>query len=332
MSVLELEKIFSEVPLSGRYIFRDSFESLDNWDVVAGSATISNSILTLSGSGAEIRSKRKFLYGVLVAVARSDAAGNLQIGFSDGGNDRLVWSGGYLRYASSVDPTEGTTSAGATETSYNVFVILWEPDNVCIWINGTFYGPYQGVKIPNKPLSISIKNLSTGTSYVDFVVLYPEPAGAWITTGPAANTWNLAIPVIPLSTTHRVGIFLPSARLLATPYTDTTTALGANASYTGTARDTQISGSSPYDYFVYINAHAVSDVSGTLMIQESPDGSTWVTVRNEPTSAVTNPDGTTVQVAAIHMHPVTLRYVRVAYRNGATAQTSFRLSSRVFAI
>ena len=318
--------------LSGRYIFRDDFDNLDHWNTIAGSPTVADSILSLSGANTEIRSKRKFLYGILIVVAKSSAAGNLQIGFDDGGNDYVVWSNGNLRYKSTVDPTEGTTTASITETNYNIFTILWEPDGIMLWINGSYYGPYQGSKIPNKPLSISLKNLSTGTSQIDLVVVYPELAGAWIGIGPGTSTVNIALPVMISSGNNRIGMVLPTARLLALPYTDSTTALGANASYTGTARDTQLSGSSPYDHLAFINAHAVSDQAGTLMIQESPDGSTWVTVRNQPTQALTNPDGSTVQVALIEQHAVTLRYVRVAYRNGSTAQTSFRLSSRVYAI
>jgi len=318
--------------LSGRYIFRDDFDNFDHWNIIAGSPTVADSILSLSGAGAEVRSKRKFLYGILVVVAKSSAAGNLQIGFDDGGNDYVVWSNGNLRYKSTVDPTEGLSSVSITETSYNVFTILWEPDGIMIWVNGGFYGPYQGSKIPNKPLSISLKNLGTGTSQIDLVVVYPELAGIWVAVASGSYSSSIALPVIHMAGTNRIGIVLPSARLLALPYTDSTTTLGANASYIGTSRDTQLSSSSPYDHLAFINAHAVSDQPGTLMIQESPDGSTWVTVRNQPTQALTNPDGSTVQVALIEQHAITLRYVRVAYRNGSTAQTSFRLSSRVYAI
>ncbi|MEM2971506.1 MAG: hypothetical protein QW270_03690 [Candidatus Bathyarchaeia archaeon] len=328
-----------QAAISGRYVFRDDFDSIEQWDIIAGSPSLADSILSLSGANTEVRSKRKFLYGILIVVAKASASGNLRIGFDDGLNDYVVWSGGNLRYKSTVDPTEGTTAVSITENSYNVFVILWEPDAIVMWVNGTFYGPYQGSKIPNKPLSISLKNLSTGTSQIDFVAVYPELVGTWLGASIGAAVAALALPtnVVGFSPalpagTNRIGIIVPSARLLATPYTDSTTALGANASFTGTSRDTQISSSSPYDHYAFINAHAVSDQAGTLMIQESPDGSTWVTVRNQATQAVTNPDGSTVQVASIQQHAITLRYVRVAYRNGGTAQTSFRLSSRVYAI
>ena len=332
MAMLEIEQ---GLKVSGRYVFRDDFDSLENWDIISGSPLISGSILTLPPNG-EIRTKRKWLYGYLVVVARSTASPSLQIGFFDGGDDYLIWSNGALRYKSTVDPTEATTSASITETNWNIFSILWTPDTIHLIINGSNYGPYQAAKIPNKPLPISIKNIGSGNVQVDLVVLYPEPIGAWITEGIGSSSSYIGMPVNVASAlptgANRIGIVLSVARLLATPYTDSTTALGANASFIGTARDTQISSSSPYDHHAYINAHAVADQPGTLMIQESPDNSIWVTVKNAPTQQVTNPDGTTVHVAIIERHHVTLRYVRVAYRNGATAQTSFRLSSRVYSI
>lgn len=326
--MLEIEQ---GLKVSGRYVFRDDFDSLENWDIISGSPLISGSILTLPPNG-EIRTKRKWLYGYLVVVARSTASPSLQIGFFDGGTDYLIWSNNALRFKSTVDPNEAIINAYITETNWNVFSILWTPDTIHIIINGGNYGPYQAAKIPNKPLPISIKNIGSGNVQVDLVVLYPEPIGTWITEGIGSFSSYVGIPVNVAPGANRIGIVLPTARLLATPYTDSTTPLGANATFIGTARDTQVAGGNPFDHFAYINAHAVSDQPGTLMIQESPDNSIWVTVKNAPTQQVTNPDGTTVHVAIIERHHITLRYVRVAYRNGATAQTSFRLSSRVYCI
>lgn len=241
MSLSDFQKVAGAVPVSGRYVYRDDFDDLSQWNIMTSSANcvVSNSILQIS-NGDEVRSKQKFLYGLLIVVAKSSVAGSLQFGFSDGGNDYVVWSNNYLRYKSTADPTEGTANAAQTETSYNVYALLWEPDNVT---------------------------------------------------------------------------------LLATPYTDTTTALGANASYTGTARDTQLDSSSPYCYLGFIRAAALADQPGTLYIDESPDNTIWVLgVRSVAVSANT--------VAIIEHKPI-YRYVRVRYVNGATAQTSFRLWSRV---
>jgi len=136
-------------------------------------------------------------------------------------------------------------------------------------------------------------------------------------------------PTVILTTgTSRIGYVPITDRLLAIPYTDSTSTLAANASYTGTSRDTQIDSASPFSFLRKFSAHAVSDQAGTLIVQESPDNTTWVTVKNIATSQLNNPDGSAIQVAFIN-HDVILRYVRVAYRNGGTAQTTFRLSSRL---
>jgi hypothetical protein len=313
------------VPLSGRYIFRDDFDDLQQWDVIGGSPNISDSILNLSGTNTEVRSKRKFLYGILIVVARASASGNLRIGFDDGGNDYVVWSGGNLRYKSTVDPTEGTTAVSITETSYNVFVILWEPDGILIWVNGTLYTPYQGIKTPNKPLPISLKNLSTGTSQIDFVAVYPELAGVWLGVGSGGAQANVGIPVLHAgalaSGTNPIGYVRGTReKLLAAPYTDTTTALGANATFTGTSRDRQIDGTN-YEYYKRFVVRSLADQPGTLYVDESPDGSTWINgVKSANASA---------NVVAEIVHEPIYRHVRCRYVNGPTAQGSFRIWSKL---
>jgi len=335
LSSNEIRAIYEEgVKVSGRYLFRDDFDNLDNWNIVTGSPSVSASILTLPAGG-EVRTKRRWIYGYLVAVARSTATSSLQIGFYDGGSDYVIWSSGALRYRSTVDPVEGSTTASVTETSWNVFVILWESDMLMLWVNGSPYGPYLASKIPNKPLPISIRNIGTGDVQVDLVVLYAEPISSWIVSSTGSTSGNISLPVNITSIqtgSNRIGIVLPTARLLATPYTDSTTPLGANSSFIGTSRDTQINSSSPYDHHAFINAHAVSDQPGILIIQESPNNTDWVTVKNTQTEQLVNPDGTAIYVARIERHPVTLRYVRVAYRNGPNTQSMFRLSSRVYSI
>lgn len=145
------------------------------------------------------------------------------------------------------------------------------------------------------------------------------------------SSWYLYVDIgsaLP-SGTNTLGSVNINQRLLALPYTDTTTVLAANAVYTGTARDTQISSSSPYPHFGIFQIFSYSDQVGTLFVQESPDNVTWVTIMRIDTSPIVDTDGATTRNVAIHTHYATLRYVRVAYRNGAVLQTVFRLSSRV---
>lgn len=324
MSLSDFQKVLGGIPISGRYIYRDDFDDLSQWNVMTSPAncSVGGSILQIS-NGDEVRSIQKFLYGLLIVVAKTSAPGNLQLGFDDGGNDRVVWSGNYLRYKSTADSSEGVAAATVTDTSYHVYAILWEPDNVLMWVDGAPIASYQGQKVPNKPLPISIKNLSgTAIIYADFVVVYPEMAGVWLTQGAGqSSTSNLAIPAFLQSGANRIGYVGVVEKLLATPYTDTTTALGASASFTGTARDTQVDSSSPYCFLGFIRAAALADQAGTLFIDESPDNTTWVLgVKSASVSA---------NAVAILEHKPIYRYVRVRYVNGATAQTSFRLWSRV---
>jgi len=332
----DLQRIFADLPASGRFIFRDDFDSLDNWRVVSGSASVAESIVTLQGLS-EIRSRRAFLYGLLIAAVKASVTkGGLRVGFTDeSGQNYVVFSNDAFRYRSYIDTTEGTASYGIIESAYTIFTILWHPDELMFWVNGGVAPPYMGPKIPNKPMYISIKNLLDGeTVQADFAVVYPELIGTWIGLGSGASQPTVGLSILMGTAlpggTNRIGIVATNPRLLGLPFTDSVTPLAANASFIGTARDTQISNSSPYDHLAFINAHAIADVPGTLIIQESPDGTSWVSVKSLDTISVKNPDGTTVYAALIEGHKVTLRYVRVAYLNGATAQTSFRLSSRVY--
>ncbi|MEM2386089.1 MAG: hypothetical protein QXO67_03810 [Candidatus Bathyarchaeia archaeon] len=315
----EFEKIYSEIPLSGRYIFRDDFDDLEEWNIIAGSPATSGSILTLP-PGAEIRTKKKFLYGFLVIVARSTAAGSLQIGFDEGGDDKFVWQGGYMRYNSTVDPTEGTTSCTITETNYNIFAFLWESDNIVLWVNGSPYGPYQSVKVPNKPLPICIKNVGSGDVLVDLVVLYPELAGVWLGVGAGSVSQSVSVPIYIAGAGNSATVNV-AVRVREMPYTDTTTPLGANATYTGASRDTFISTNFPYPRYALFMACALADQAGTLYIDESPDNTTWINGVKSASVAANTP--------TILEHKPIYRYVRVRYVNGATAQTSFRLWSVV---
>jgi hypothetical protein len=89
----------------------------------------------------------------------------------------------------------------------------------------------------------------------------------------------------------------------------TTTALGANASYTSAAVSV-----GALDQLV---GGVYSDQSGTLEIQQSPDGQNWDVVSSIAYTGGTNTGGFEVDV----VEP----FARIVYVNGATAQTVFRL-------
>ena len=102
-----------------------------------------------------------------------------------------------------------------------------------------------------------------------------------------------------------------------TGYTDSTTALAASATFTGTGRST----ASQYAYF---HAIAYADQSGTLFVEQSLDsGATYQPILTQAVAAAT-PAQVALRVTGAY-GAATL--YRVRYVNGAAAQTTFRLSS-----
>lgn len=101
-------------------------------------------------------------------------------------------------------------------------------------------------------------------------------------------------------------------------YTESTTAQAANATLTGTSRDTAIAAGTVQQYAKF-NAFAFSDQAGTMRIEVSADNTTWRRATVDTAVAASTPVYLTV--------PVLNRYHRVVYVNGATLQTQFMLNS-----
>lgn len=101
-------------------------------------------------------------------------------------------------------------------------------------------------------------------------------------------------------------------------YNETTTAQAASATYTGTARDVAIIAGS-VNPFAKFNAVAFADQAGTLRIEMSNDNATWRRATADTAVAA----GSTVYLTV----PVTTRYHRAVYINGATLQGAFMLNT-----
>lgn len=99
---------------------------------------------------------------------------------------------------------------------------------------------------------------------------------------------------------------------LKTQIENNTTALGVSATYTGASFDTMADGTN----FNLLTGYCVADQSGNLYMQESVDGTNWVTTK---TWALTASNGVIID------EKIRLRYVRFMLINGATAQTSLKL-------
>ena len=90
-------------------------------------------------------------------------------------------------------------------------------------------------------------------------------------------------------------------------HASTTTALGANASWTSTSEEVL--------NFGRITGTVFADVAGTIYVEQSPDNTNWDVVDSWSVSANAGL-GFSVELVA--------RYVRVRFLNSATAQTTFR--------
>lgn len=101
-------------------------------------------------------------------------------------------------------------------------------------------------------------------------------------------------------------------------WNDSTTAQAANATLTGTARDTGAAAGINHRYSAF-NAFAFADQAGTMRIECSNDNTTWRRASADAAVAANTPVYLSV--------PIMTRYYRAVYINGATLQTAFMLNT-----
>lgn len=101
-------------------------------------------------------------------------------------------------------------------------------------------------------------------------------------------------------------------------WNDSTTALGASATFTGPSRDCGTAAGTQGVYSSF-NAFARSDQAGTVRIEGSANGTVWGALTSDIALAANTPTILTV--------PVMTRFHRVVVVNGATAQTAFACNS-----
>lgn len=115
-------------------------------------------------------------------------------------------------------------------------------------------------------------------------------------------------------------------------YDDSSVALAASASFTGTSRDLTVTSTatafaSSSTYAKELRVSAESDQSGTLWLEVSRDNTNWRRVKSVATEAVAGGG----QYAEI-VHLPSWRYARVGFTNGATLQTRFSIGSILIAL
>ena len=147
----------------------------------------------------------------------------------------------------------------------------------------------------------------------------PIPAAQVSATQPVSGTVTATLA----AATTRAGF-------IAAPgiwYDDSSTALVANATFTGTARDATVTAAAASfanagTYAAEVRACAESDVSGTLWLEVSRDNTNWRRIRSVATTAITGGG----QAAELIYRPAT-RYWRIGYTNGATIQARFLIQT-----
>lgn len=140
----------------------------------------------------------------------------------------------------------------------------------------------------------------------DYTRLIVEPANLGATDG------GVGAPVVVANTAN---VALSSAGP-STPTTDTSTALGAGATFTGSSRD---GGSTPVNRSFHANFYAdQASAANGARIEKSQDGTTW-----RPAASATLDAGVPAELSVA----CTARYYRCIMVNGATAQGACLVTS-----
>jgi hypothetical protein len=183
-------------------------------------------------------------------------------------------------------------------------------------------------------IRLRIATLITGGSIRAFTRLSSEPwtaSAQLVASNVAAN--NLAqvsgsVTSTLAAATVRAG-FVAGAGIW---FDDSSTALGANLTFTGTSRDLTVTATATAfanaaTYAKEFRVSAEADVTGTLWVETSRDNTNWRRAKSIATAAVTGGG-----FAAEIIHRPSWRYLRVGYTNGAGAQARFTIGSVAMAV
>ena len=242
--------------------------------------------------------------------------------------------------------TAGTAASVtiATTASYAIAELELFPDEVYFHSRGANSSAVRTLSAvrsrlvpdPNELYFVQIRARNLGvapgsstTLFVDAVTVQDiAELTAEITAGRGAMVGSQAIAVQAVGGTIGTVSTVTTATTLTTgniqsiqtQFTDSTTALAAGATFTGTTRDIT---TTPRRNRV--TARAFADQAGTLFIEQSRDSTTW---RNPATHSVAVAVGETRQLTV----DIVTRYWRVRYLNGATLQGAFELLSAEFGV
>lgn len=335
--------------------WREDFSSTSlsgDWELVVQGAghsySVSSSVLSLTtgvtaNTETIIRSTRSFRvpFRVFFIFYLSQRIANQEFYLEivdDSGNMAARWLlDGTSATTGKIQVVNGGVASSASSVtinstgSYNILELELFPDEVYFHsrtADSTSSRSYTYVRhrlIPDPKgdyfIQIRAKNLSSApasstTLYLDAVTVQDiYELAAEITAGRGATAGSQALPIYVTGGSSNVWSY---NRLVY--YTETTTTLGANGSFTGSAKDSTVSGIGSYARFL---AGAFADQPGTLYLELSRDSSTWRVAKQVSVSANT---------LVIEEIPFATRYARVRYQNGSTAQKTFELWSALVAI
>lgn len=320
-------------------IFRDDFNNItaldtNNWAIIQNDMTVSinsNQLFISTGTTAGAKCKIRCVHPISLSTVfyaalsisnrRAEQVTRFAI-VSDDGLDACGWE--------FADAAPGTSTAYTMNNGVKTTSSLPNSNNTNSLAKWEVTVLYDRVIFNNNPLTDNMHQRTDqllqncpSLEKTYYLEIYVENINA-----PAGNT-NIAFDSIGFVDVNEMytvvlggrGTYMPQGAITTSGivrnymvhYSDSTTPLGANATFTGTSR---LLGNPNFtDKF---RAFANADQGGTLYIEQSRNGSTWHALNSVSVSANTP---TTLE-ASIYM-----QYVRVRYVNGATPQTSFELNS-----
>lgn len=147
----------------------------------------------------------------------------------------------------------------------------------------------------------NITSYTSGSVTVKGVAQPIEPSGHYVISDSTIQGSNAMLPT-------------DKQAQLKTQIENNTTALAANATYTGATFDTMADGVN----YTWLTGFVYANVAGTLNIQQSADGTNWYGLDTISISG-TAPSKISVDILS--------RYIRAVLVNGASAQTDLKLFS-----
>lgn len=175
-------------------------------------------------------------------------------------------------------------------------------------------------------LRLRLSTATTAATTTLAVAASPAPVAQWYATQAVSGT--VSANATAVASTARMG-FVGAAGI---NYDDSSTAIGASATFTGTSRDMTVTAAgsafaNAATYAEELRVSAEADVAGTLWLEVSRDNTNWRRIKSVATAAVTGGG----QYAEI-VHSPSWRYARVGFTNGASAQARFTINSIIVAI